>query len=114
MPIIRMNDDDASRLPTRTSGTPPVDRSKEPNDDVTLAGILASLRRHLLLILGASAVVGLIAAAMVLREPPLYRAIAVVRLTDARNAMTRGIDDDNSDRLREANRVTSQFQLLTS
>jgi len=114
MPIIRMNDDDASRLPTRISGTPPVDRSKEPNDDVTLAGILASLRRHVFLILGASALVGVIAALMVLREPPLYRAIAVVRLTDARNAMTRGIDDDNSDRLREANRVMSQFQPLTS
>jgi len=114
MPIIRVNDDDASRLPTRSSGSPPADRSKEPNDDVTLAGILASLRRHVFLILGASALVGLIAAAMVLREPPVYRAVAVVRLTDARNAMTRGIDDDNTERLREANRVTSQFQLLTS
>jgi uncharacterized protein involved in exopolysaccharide biosynthesis len=67
-----------------------------------------------LLILSTTVVVGLMAAALVFRERPTYRAVAAVRLTDARNAMTRGIDPDPSDRAREMNRVLSQFQLLTS
>ena len=98
----------------RTNADSPNEGPIPPRDDVTLAGILGSLRRHVLLILSTTVVVGLMAAALVFRERPTYRAVAAVRLTDARNAMTRGIDPDPSDRAREMNRVLSQFQLLTS
>src|SRR5512132_3986449 len=85
-----------------------------PRENVTLSGVVASVRRHSLLVFVATGIVGLLAAWAVLREAPTYRASAVLRLTDARQSMTRGLGEAPGDRPQSIDPLQSQVQLLKS
>ncbi len=65
-----------------------------PGSTVRLDDLLAMLRRHLWLVVGvataAVAAAGLVAYMM----GPVYRAVAVIRLSDPRRALTGGVVDD--------------------
>lgn len=85
----------------RSSDTPPVTPSPPvfgptgagyaEEETVDLREILSVLRRNLLLVLGIAGVIVAATAFLVLRQVPEYRATAVLRLQDARGAMTGGI-----------------------
>jgi len=81
-------------------------------DNVTLADLVRSLRRHVILVLLATVIVGTLSAWMVLREIPTYRATATLQLTDQRRSMTRGLDDGAADRSQTTDPILSQIQLL--
>jgi polysaccharide biosynthesis transport protein len=83
-------------------------------ESVTLSDLLTALRRHAALVLAAAGVVGALAGWSVLREVPTYRATAVLRLTDARRSMTRGLDEGEAERPQTINPLLSQVQLLKS
>ena len=95
-------------LPDGGSPTP-----TPPREQVTLADILGSLRRHLVLVLVITAVVGAFAGASVFLEMPTYRATAVLRLTDSR-VMPGGLGDNQEAPRQGTNPLLSQAQLLTS
>jgi capsular exopolysaccharide synthesis family protein len=89
---------DLVQAPRREFPTPPVlyaDRgdswpeSAEPVEEgVNLRDVLATIRRNLWLILSIATVVAGATAYVVLREAPMYRASALIRLADVRQAMT--------------------------
>lgn len=83
---------------------------------VRLEELLATLRRHARLVLGvvAAAVVAAGLAAHV--TGPVYRAVAVLRLSDPRRALTGGVVDDpaGSANDRFADPLLSQVELLKS
>jgi capsular exopolysaccharide synthesis family protein len=83
-------------------------------DGLTLSEVIASLRRHVLLVLASTAVVGALAAWLVFRELPTYRATAVVKLIDGRRSMTRGLDDTPVDRQEGLDVTRSHVELLKS
>ena len=83
-------------------------------EHITLSDILASLRRHVFLVLASTGLVGGLAAWSVLREMPTYRATAVLKVTDARRSMTRGVDDAPADRPEGLDAMRSQVELLKS
>lgn len=122
MSIIRTSGDrtsgDGSRKPLRRPASLRDDGAglvpNAPRDEISISSILASLRRHFLLILAATATTTAVAANSVRKETPTYRATAVVRLTDAREAITRGVDDDLRPRQHSANSLLSQVQILRS
>src|SRR6266496_4307461 len=58
------------------------------SDGLAWQDVLVAARRRLWLVLGVPAVLLVGTAIMVLRETPIYRATAVLRLGDARRAMT--------------------------
>jgi len=82
---------------------------------VGLAEILATLRRHVRLILGTVAVAVAAAGVVTHVTGPVYRAVAVIRLSDPRRALTGGVVDDpaRADE-RFADPLLSQVELLTS
>jgi capsular exopolysaccharide synthesis family protein len=83
-------------------------------DGVSLADLFGALRRHLVLVLITTTVIGALAGASVFLEMPSYRATAVLRLTDSRRKMTRGLDDSPEAPRQGTNLLLSQAQLLTS
>ena len=117
MSIIR-TDGDGFRTPSRHLAAPRGDGTglspSVPRDEITIGSIFASLRRHVVLIVAATAVTSAVAANSVRREVPVYRATAVVRLTDAREAITRGVDDDSRPRPYVASSMQSRVQVLKS
>ena len=117
MSIIR-TDGDGFRTPSRHLAAPRGDGTglspSVPRDEITIGSIFASLRRHVVLIVAATAVTSAVAANSVRREVPMYRATAVVRLTDAREAITRGVDDDPRPRPYIASSMQSRIQVLKS
>lgn len=72
---------------------------------------VAALRRYWWLVAAGPVVVGGIAAFLVLRAPPSYRATAVLRVTDTRGAMTRGVDAEPTGEL-TPEELLSTVQLL--
>jgi capsular exopolysaccharide synthesis family protein len=82
---------------------------------VGLDEILSTLRRHVRLILGTVAVAVVAASAVAYVTGPVYRAVAVIRLSDPRRALTGGVVDDPA-RVDErfADPLLSQVELLTS
>jgi polysaccharide biosynthesis transport protein len=117
MSIVRVTDSDASRTPLRQPAGPREESRQStsvPRDSITLASIFASLRRHALLVVVVTGSVAALAARSVLTEKPTFRASAVLRLTDARRTITRGLDDELGSRSERANPMLSQVQLLTS
>ncbi|CAN5692365.1 polysaccharide biosynthesis tyrosine autokinase [soil metagenome] len=62
-------------------------------DSVDLREVFAVLRRNAGLIAGIAAIVTMATTFLVLRQPAEYRAGALIRLKDARGAMTAGIGD---------------------
>ena len=86
MSIIPTNGD-AARLPARyPDGLHQESPESGParRDSLTLASLLTALRRHALLVLLSTFVIGGLTAFWVLREGPTYRATALLRLTDLR------------------------------
>ncbi|HET7584805.1 MAG TPA: polysaccharide biosynthesis tyrosine autokinase [Gemmatimonadaceae bacterium] len=81
-----------------------------------LREVLEVLRRHVRLILAVSVVVLAIAAYVVYTDKPVYRATAVIRLADVRQAIAGGLADQTSERLPGAftDPVLSQIQVLQS
>ncbi|HEV2750284.1 MAG TPA: polysaccharide biosynthesis tyrosine autokinase [Gemmatimonadales bacterium] len=82
---------------------------------VSLEELLATLRRHLRLVIGV--VAGTVAAAAVVAylTGPVYQAVAVIRLSDPRRALTGGVvlDPASADE-RFSDPLLSQVQLLAS
>lgn len=82
---------------------------------VHLNDLIRTLRRHLWLVLGVAAAAVAATGYLGYRAGPAYRAVAVIRLSDPRRALTGGVVDDPA---RADERFTdpllSQVELLTS
>lgn len=107
---------DNGRLPSLHPSVPAGDwGGPESADTIDLRTIVAVLRRHLLLI-GMIAVTTFAAGAyVILNQPDLYRARAVIRLLDERQAITGGIGGGADQVLGKANDpLLSQLQVLQS
>ncbi len=85
-------------------------------DALELREVLGVLRRHVWLIAAITAVVLGVSAYVVYTDQPMYRAQAVIRLADARQALAGGLADQTSERLPGAftDPVLSQIQVLQS
>ena len=69
-------------------------------------------RRHAWLVLGPTVVSLALTASVVLRDPPKYRAAAVIRLTDARHSITQGIENRDAAQSPDTKPVYSQSSCL--
>jgi tyrosine-protein kinase Etk/Wzc len=83
---------------------------------IDLKEIFSVLRRHLLLVLVLTLAGVAAAGYVVYRRQPVYSASAVVRLADARRALTGGLDNSGTDRYASywTDPVLSQIQVLQS
>jgi len=102
--------------PHATSG-PLTDRAEldAPGSTVRLDELVAMLRRHLWLVVGVAAAAVVAAGLVAHVTGPVYRAVAVIRLSDPRRALTGGVVEDPAradDRF--ADPVLSQVELLES
>jgi len=82
---------------------------------VRLDDLLAMLRRHMRLVVGVAAAAVAVAGLVAFVTGPVYRAVAVIRLSDPRRALTGGVVDDPAradDRFTDP--VLSQVELLKS
>src|SRR6266516_1718996 len=103
--------------PRVTSGSI-VDRGEleAPVSTVRLDDLFAVVRRHIRLVLGVAAVVVAAAGYVAYVKGSVYRAVAVIRLSDPRRALTGGVVDDpalGADG-RYADPLLSQVELLKS
>ncbi|HXF94548.1 MAG TPA: polysaccharide biosynthesis tyrosine autokinase [Gemmatimonadales bacterium] len=82
---------------------------------VGLDELLGALRRHVRVVLAAAALGVGAAAAVAYLKGPVYRAVAVIRLSDPRRTLTGGVVDDPA-RVDErfSDPLLSQVELLTS
>src|SRR2546428_4579578 len=86
-----------------------------PASTVRLDDLFAIVRRHIRLVLGVAAAVVAAAGYVAFVTGPVYRAVAVIRLSDPRRALTGGVVDDPAradDRFTDP--VLSQVELLKS
>ena len=83
-------------------------------ETLALSDLLTSIRRHAILIGIVTVLSGALAGWLAFRETQTYRSTAVLRLTDARRSMTRGLDEGPPpDRpQRNVNALQSQAELL--
>ena len=83
---------------------------------INLLGVLSVLRRHVRLVLGLTALVTAVAGLIAYRSSPVYQAGAVIRVTDARDAMTAGLDNPvlSNTLGSQTDPVLSQIQVLES
>src|SRR5947209_8708615 len=83
---------------------------------VGLEELLSTLRRHVWLVLGVAAVAVAATGFVAYTTGPVYRAVAVIRLSDPRRALTGGVvvDPALSADERFADPLLSQVELLTS
>ena len=96
----------------------PLDEGDELEASVSTVGLdelLAMLRRHVRLVLGVVAITMTAAGLVGYLTGPVYRAVAVIRLSDPRRALTGGVVDDpaRADE-RFADPLLSQVELLKS
>ena len=92
------------------------DRELEvPVRTVRLEELFAALRRHVRLVVGVTAATVAAAGVVAYLRGPEYRAVAVIRMSDARRALTGGVvlDPARADE-RFSDPLLSQAQLLTS
>lgn len=82
----------------------------------TGARALLAMLRYRAGVVAAGTAIGVAAAAyFAFQDLPVYRATAVVRLADARSAVVRGLEGDQSDRpVRSSDPLLSKLQLITS
>jgi capsular exopolysaccharide synthesis family protein len=98
---------------------PPAPTSLEPEalvNTVGLAELFSTLRRHVWLVVGVAAATAAAAGFVAYTTGPVYRAVAVIRLSDPRRALTGGVVEDpalSADE-RFADPLLSQVELLTS
>lgn len=88
-------------------------------EELSLRELIQVLRRRLLVILAVIAVAVAITGYVVFREIPTYRAEAVIRLQDARQAMTGGLDVQQVQpilglRARMVDPLASHLEVMTS
>jgi succinoglycan biosynthesis transport protein ExoP len=83
---------------------------------VRLEELFSTLRRHVRLVVGAVAVTVAATGLMAYARGPVYRAVAVMRLSDPRRALTGGVVDDpaRADQSMFADPLLSQVELLKS
>ena len=83
---------------------------------VSLEELLSTLRRHVWLVLGVAAVAVAATGFVAYTTGPVYRAVAVIRLSDPRRALTGGVVEDPGPSADErfADPLLSQVELLTS
>src|SRR5438445_5559551 len=83
---------------------------------VSLEELLSTLRRHVWLVLGVAAVAVAATGFVAYTTGPVYRAVAVIRLSDPRRALTGGVVEDPAPGADErfADPLLSQVELLTS
>ena len=83
---------------------------------VGLEELLSTLRRHVWLVLGVAAVAVAATGFVAYTTGPVYRAVAVIRLSDPRRALTGGVVEDPAPIADErfADPLLSQVELLTS
>lgn len=96
---------------------PPTERAAPdaPPKTVGVGDILAMLRRHLRLAVGIVAITTVAAGVFAYVTPPVYRAVALIRLWDPRQALTGGVVDDPARAdARFSDPLLSQVELLTS
>src|SRR3989440_10157845 len=63
---------------------------------VHVKDLLVTLRRHLRLVLGVTGAVLLFTGYLAYRSEPVYRAVAVIRSSDSRRALTGGLGEGPS------------------
>ncbi len=87
-----------------------------PTESVGLKEYLAIVRRQIWVVLAIVAAAVAISLYVVLTAPPRYRAVSVVRLADARRAMTGSLEAGAYDQVlgRETDVLLSQIQVLMS
>src|SRR2546425_1181501 len=83
---------------------------------IGLEELLSTLRRHVRLVLGVAAAAVAATGIVAYRRGPVYRAVAVIRLSDPRRALTGGVVEDPalSADGRYADPLLSQVELLKS
>ncbi len=103
---------------SRVAPGPPSDRGEleVTVSTVRLEELLSTLRRHVRLIIGAVAAAVAAAGLIAYATEPVYRAVAVLRLSDPRRALTGGVVEDPalSPNERFADPLLSQVELLKS
>lgn len=103
--------------PRAASGTP-ADREELEGSvgTVRLEELLSTLRRHVRLVLGVTAAAVAATGYLAYTRGPVYSAVAVIRLSDPRRALTGGVVEDPalSGDARFADPLLSQVELLTS
>ena len=111
-------------MPERSGSDPrvppgPLGDPGEPDalvSTVRLEELLSTVRRHVRLVLGVTAAAVAAVGYMAYARGPVYRAVAVIRLSDPRRALTGGVvvDPALSADERFADPLLSQVELLTS
>lgn len=96
--------------------SPPADRGEMEASvhTVRLEDFLSTLRRHVRLVVGVVAVTMAASALVAYTIGPVYRAVAVIRLSDPRRALTGGVVIDPARSDERADLLMSQVELLKS
>lgn len=89
-------------------------RSAARTDIITLSEIITTVRRRWPVLLGGAALGFAVAAVWVATSVPSYRATAVLRVGEVREAVTSGIEARVREPERYVNPLTSQVQLIRS
>ncbi|MBA2670004.1 MAG: hypothetical protein H0U67_06505, partial [Gemmatimonadetes bacterium] len=85
-----------------------------PREALSFRDVLSLLYRNKLWILLAAAMGVAVAAVVVYRQQPVYRATAVVRLVDVRRAVTGGIEEGRADDPRKVDPTIAHVRTLRS
>ena len=118
--IVRVGDNTNLTVPGGVGGPGGFQHAGEsgpkPAEDAQLQDLLGSLRRHWLLISVISLVAGAAMTWWVTRQIPMYAATAVIRIADARSAMTGGLADNVDEAVlgEKADPLISHLQILKS
>ena len=98
--------------PIPTSNPPTVPATRD--DVFDLSELINGIRRRFWLLVVPAVLGGTVALVLVLRQVPLYRATAAVRLGAARAAVMSGIETPTTDPERCVNPLLSYMQLFRS
>src|SRR5438309_10613879 len=103
---------------SRPASSLPADRGEREASlsTVRLEELVSTLRRHLRLVVGVVATALAATGVVAYLTEPVYSAVAVIRLSDPRRALTGGVVDDPGPSADErfADPLLSQVELLTS
>jgi len=84
------------------------------HDTIEVSELFALLVRRVWLVVGATAICVVVAGVLAMRELPRYRAAAVLRVGEAREALTQGVEAPTRVVDSDVNRLLSETQLLLS
>jgi Mrp family chromosome partitioning ATPase/uncharacterized protein involved in exopolysaccharide biosynthesis len=83
-------------------------------DGITAASVLRAVRQHLLLVGGVALLTLAVTAFLLYREPPQYRATAVLRMASERRTLANGVDNPPATTERTVDPLLSLVQILNS